>query len=165
VDVNPDSIGQSIECPHCQQPFMATNDPLQTIVDDTEPEPEDEPVESDAELDENRIKQVSALRRSLYRGRSYCIVGVIACVVTAIQLVINTVLKAREEGFGSKPIGYVICTIVLLIAASFLLRKAQAIQTELTNLHHPEQPAGDPDFSTLSDGSQRWKNLEDMTRQ
>ena len=51
-----------------------------------------------------------------------------------------------------------------MMAGSFLLRQVAALNRELRRpaVTEPEAP---PDFSTLSDGSQRWKNLEDMQRQ
>jgi hypothetical protein len=50
-----------------------------------------------------------------------------------------------------------------MMAGSFLLRQVAALNRELRQPALTE-PAAPPDFSTLSDGSQRWKNLEDMQR-
>src|SRR5688500_20375866 len=52
------------------------------------------------ELDGLRIRQLSALRRGAYRGRSYALIGVGACVVTAIQLLLMMIAHVRGRGWG-----------------------------------------------------------------
>jgi ribosomal protein S27E len=162
MQVGVDALNSSIACPHCGQTFVATPGE-QEIVDDTEPDAEEEiePARDD-ELDENRIKQVASLRRSLYRARSYCVVGMITCIVTAIQLVLYAIRFARA-GEANKTIGFILCAIAALIGGWFLYVKGSSINREIASLMHHDEPAAPPDFSRLSDGSQRWKNLEDMT--
>jgi hypothetical protein len=50
----------------------------------------------------------------------------------------------------------------LLIGTSFFFRKAAAYQREIRQLKPLADPVGPPDFSTLSDGSQRVRHLEDL---
>jgi hypothetical protein len=45
--------------------------------------------------------------------------------------------------------------------AIFFMRRAIVLHREATQ-SYLKDPTTTPDFSTLSDGSQRWKNLEDL---
>jgi hypothetical protein len=114
------------------------------------------------ELDGLRIRQLSALRRGAYRARSYALIGVGACVVTAVQLLIMTIAYVRSRGWGMYPTGYVLGACVAVMLASHFGRRAMELHRE-TKTPAPLPPApAEPDFSPLSDGSQQWKNLEDI---
>jgi len=111
-----------------------------------------------------RVRQLSAMRRGAYRTRSYCFIGLGLCAVAAVQLSIMAVRHVRALGWEWRPLGYLCGVAAAMMAGSFLLRQVAALNRELRRpaVTEPEAP---PDFSTLSDGSQRWKNLEDMQRQ
>jgi hypothetical protein len=114
------------------------------------------------ELDGLRIRQLSALRRGAYRARSYALIGVGACAVTGIQLLIMTVTHVRARGWGMYPTGYVLGACVAVMLASHFGRRVMELHREIkTPAPLPPAPA-EPDFSRLSDGSQQWKNLEDI---
>lgn len=117
-----------------------------------------------APMDALRVRQLSAMRRAAYRTRSYCVVGLGACAVAAVQLLVMTARHVLGAGWGWRPLGYLCGVAAAMMAAAFLLRHVTELTRELRQpaLAEPEAP---PDFSTLSDGTQRWKNLEDMHRQ
>jgi hypothetical protein len=108
-----------------------------------------------------RVRQLSAERRGAYRLRSYCVIGAGLCVVLGIQLAAWSVTGAREAGSGAKPIGYACGAVAAGMAASYLVRRAVELTRELRKPAQ-EAPEARPDFSTLSDGSQHWKNLDEM---
>ena len=115
------------------------------------------------ELDGLRIRQLAALRRGAYRARSYALIGAVASVVVAIQLVLMTVAYVRARGWGLYPIGYVQAACVAALLGVYFGRRALALHREIqTPARLPPEPPEGPDFSTLSDGSQQWKNLEDI---
>ncbi len=167
VSIPADRLGDEVHCLYCGESFLAqlgVSDPsIQQVIDDTAEEATEAAPQQEVQLDANRIRQLASLRRSLYRSRSYAIVGVITCFVTGIQLTINAYMEARDKGISAKPLGLSLCAIVLVVTAMVLLKKARHIQQEIRLLHHPDVADGEPDFSKLSDGSQRWKHLEDMT--
>ncbi len=161
------------------------------VEDDEQPAVESEPANgerSNDELDGLRIRQLAALRRGAYRVRSYMIVGAGGCAVAAVQLVWMTVASHR----AAASLGYILMAIVAAFGCSYFVRRIRAISKELDHsrldahamrcvqcgydvrglssgscpecgapLPAPPPPA-EPDFSTLSDGSQQWKNLEDI---
>ena len=138
------------------------------IVDD---EPEDEsagaddgaPADDTRAIDAARVRQLSALRRGAYRTRSYCFVALGLCAVAAAQLVLFAVRHVRAAGWQLRPVGYVCGALAAAMAGAFFFRRAAELNRELRQrpaaLADPQTP---PDFSTLSDGSQSWKNLEQM---
>jgi hypothetical protein len=53
--------------------------------------------------------------------------------------------------------------VFAFFAGIHFVRRIVALQREIrTPPPMPPEPPGGPDFSTLSDGSQQWKNLEDI---
>ena len=138
------------------------------VVDD---EPRDGPADDDGAsgavetraIDAVRVRQLSALRRGAYRTRSYCFVALGLCAVAAAQLVLFAVRHVRAAGWQLRPVGYVCGALAATMAGAFFFRRAAELNRELRQrpaaLAEPQTP---PDFSTLSDGSQSWKNLEQM---
>jgi hypothetical protein len=114
-------------------------------------------------LDALRVRQLSAVRRGAYRTRSYCVIGLGVCAVAAVQLVVMAVRHVRAAGWEWRPVGYLCGVAAAMMAAAFLSRQVAELTRELRRpaLAEPEAP---PDLSTLSDGSQHWKNLENMQR-
>jgi hypothetical protein len=116
-------------------------------------------------LNAARVRQLSALRRGAYRARSYCVVAIGLCLVGAGQLAAMTVRHVRAAGWEWRPAGYVCGIIAAMMAAAFFARRAAELNRELRTPRR-SAAAGDaqaaPDFSTLSDGSHAWKNLEQM---
>jgi hypothetical protein len=136
------------------------------IVDDTEPDVLEQEAPAEAEthgerMSAVRVRQLSAERRGAYRLRSYCVIAAGFCLVLGIQLVAMSFRGGRETGLGMRPVGYACGAAAAGLAASFLVRRAVDLTRELRK---PAQaaPAAAPDLSTLSDGSQHWKNLDEM---
>ena len=138
-----------------------------TVVDDA---PDDADAGSEAAavpetrtINANRVRQLSALRRGAYRTRSYCVIAAVVCGVAILQLAVLTVRHVRLAGWGVRPAGYVCGALAAAMAAAYFYRRAAELTQELRQrpaaLAEPPVP---PDFSTLSDGSQSWKNLEQM---
>ena len=74
------------------------------------------------------------------------------------------VRHVRHAGWQLRPVGYVCGILAAAMAATFVYRRAAALTRELR--HRPaalDEPQTPPDFSTLSDGSHAWKNLEQMS--
>jgi hypothetical protein len=112
------------------------------------------------DLDERRIKQLAKLRRAAHRSRGYLLVASVLCVALAGQLV--------WVGIGRYRVGWVVMAAGLWLSAPILLAlawrawiraKELKVEAERSALEEPRTP---PDFEKLSDGSQAWRNLEDV---
>ncbi len=119
-------------------------------------DPVDEP-----HLDALRIRQATALRRSLYRSRAYAVVAAIACAAAAAQCAWLALRHARALGWGMRPTVLIVLMLVAGAGALFLARRASSLNREAGATVLPE-PGAPPDFSTLSDGSQRARNLDEV---
>ncbi len=113
------------------------------------------------ELSALRIRQLAGARRAAYRARSYCVIGALVCVVAVAQLAWTGVRIIRATGFGLQPTAYVVVAILAAWGAVYFFRKAMELDREAKQSSLP-QATGEPDFTPLSDGSQRWKDLEDI---
>jgi hypothetical protein len=155
-----DAFSDIISCPHCGQPVSLASEEAtssEPIADD-EPAALDDPDEAD--LSGLKIKQISALRRGAYRTRSWLMIGAISCAVGAAQLV-YLAIKARREGLRLVPLGEVVSALFSLVLCVYFSRRALDAHREIQQ-SRLEEPTIPPDFSTLSDGSQRWTNLQEM---
>jgi hypothetical protein len=112
------------------------------------------------DLDGLRIRQVYQLRRSIYRARRYWLVGMGICIVAAGQIVWK-LFTSSPGSMGVSNAHAAVLAIACLVGAVFCIRQAAQLgrSARQSTLQEPEQP---PDFSSLSDGSQHWKNLEAM---
>jgi hypothetical protein len=134
------------------------------MTDEIEPNPEpsdDHANDRDAELDGVRIRQLAAMRRATYRSRSHAVIATLVCVVAAMQATIYLVQHLLHLGFSWRVLLYAAFVIAGSYGAIFFARRAIALHREATQSRVLE-PSSPPDFSTLSDGSQRWKDLEDI---
>jgi hypothetical protein len=113
------------------------------------------------ELDGLRIRQIAAARRAAYRARSYCVIGTAGCAVAAIQLAWMAVTVTRQSGLTRMAIAYAMFAIVAFCIATYFGRRAAAFHRE-AKASQSSSPLPPPDFTSLSDGSSRWKNLEDI---
>ena len=135
----------------------------------SEPDPnaESEPPPGDdrsAELDGLRIRQLATLRRAAYRSRSHAIIALLVCAVAVVHTSILLAQHLRYFGWGWRPPVYIAVILAAMYGVTFFWRRAVALHREAKQ-SHLETPTTPPDFSTLSDGSQRWKNLEDLSRE
>ena len=158
-----------LQCPACAAQFFA---PDTSVREESDPEREnDEPEDDEAsalnrqeELHYLRIRQaVLTERRALARTRTWYIVGTAGFAVAAVQMLVLAYKYVYTSGAGwrLRPVGYVLGALTACLAAVIWLQRIRAINAELRRpaLEEPETP---PDFSTLGDGSERWKNLEAM---
>lgn len=114
------------------------------------------------ELDGLRIRQVTKLRRGTARARSYLVIGVIVSVVASVKLVLMTIAYVRADGWALTPVGYLLFVGFLLMLAGYFGARAMEAHRELQTPMPLPPVEGEPDLSTLSDGSQHWKNLDDI---
>jgi hypothetical protein len=120
---------------------------------------------ADDHLNSNRIRQMAALRRAAIRTRSYCFIGLCVCVVAIAELVFETV-RDWPTPFSLRgiwlPALYIVCIALLgALAIPALLRLLIRFHREARQsiLPAPDRP---PDFSTLQDGSQLARNLDEI---
>ncbi len=142
--------------PPPDEPFVHNDLPEPSFIEDDEP-----PTDANRDdLDANRIRQVTKLRRAAYRSRGFLLIGSAFCAVLAVQLIWNSVGRFRGGSFVIAS-SYLMAASILFALAWLALKRAQHFKREAdaTALHDPKTP---PDFSPLRDGSQAWKNLEDM---
>lgn len=153
--IDPTASG-TVQCPHCGAELVPPPD------EESEPATGDEstPDEQD-ELSSLHIRQIASLRRGAYRARSYCIIGMGVLMVGAMQFLILAAHGVRASGWHLLEIGFACGAIAALI---FSWRLAGRVMTLTHELRQPllSDPSEPPDFSTLSDGSQHVKHLEEM---
>jgi H+/Cl- antiporter ClcA len=119
---------------------------------------------SDDHLNSNRIRKMAALRRGAIRSRSYCLIALGGCVAGAAELIFDAVRRwpapvdLRGVAISS---AYSLCAALLLALGGYFLRLGRRFHREARQSAIPP-PAQPPDFSTLQDGSQIAKNLEDV---
>ena len=112
-----------------------------------------DPSDREHELSELRIRAIALERRAANRSGSYFLIAAFACLVSAAQFAYLSIRDGR-------PIR-MIFAVVLLLAAISIGRKARLIRQKARQSALPE-PRTPPDFSALSDGTQQWKNLEEL---
>jgi hypothetical protein len=153
-----------LRCPACGAQFAAATEdaPAETLDYADAATPPDRRGDFTAELDGLRVRQIAALRRGAYRTRSYCFVAAAALAVVGVQLVVTTVRGLRSQPLWA--VGYGVLAALALVGFVHFARRVIQLTDELR--HSPTAalppPGPEPDFSTLSDGSQQWKNLEDV---
>jgi len=166
--INPAYVsGPVIECPRCHTQFFPP----------APEEPEESSDEDNALTDKTREEQLSALhikaaatfRRSAYRTRSYFVVGLVACTVIMVQIVINAIERIHHEHrVSAMSIGYFLFAFALFIGAgkfaNLALEVHRKINADIRAREQEELEAAKnpPDLSALSDGSQHARNLEKM---
>ncbi len=169
------------ECPHCSQEVAGAPEPLSpfwicphcgmqfAVV--VQPAATDDPAELEArqrqqagedELSELRIKQLSRHRRAMIRSRSHVLVGFLVCLAACaklIQMGVRELYRVHRINFRS--VGMLVFAAAAIIPAMYFLRRTRQFSSDLKKplLQDPPTP---PDFSTLQDGSQHSKNLENM---
>jgi ribosomal protein L37AE/L43A len=165
VSMDPLSEGP-LQCDQCGEQFSVAQEPdagaSEILEDEDKQAEEDLRQKHESELSEMRIRQISGLRRNAIRTRSWLIVGAIACVVGAAQLVFLAI-RGYRHGLRTGPVGDVLFAIAALMIGSYFVRRAREFIREIEK-SRLEEPISPPDFSTLNDGSQRWKALDELSR-
>jgi hypothetical protein len=150
VVVDPASI--AMHCEQCGHDFFLDHQA------EEEATATDEPV--DHELDGLRIRQRMTMVRSAYRSRSYAVIAAVVCVVLVVQSVLSMVHRMRTGSLAMAGM-YLLFALIGAWGTIYFFRKAASLHREAkrSSLDAPELA---PDFSTLSDGSERIRNLEDI---
>jgi hypothetical protein len=112
-------------------------------------------------LDPLRIQKFASMRRSLYRGRSYALMAAIACTAAAAQCAFLAARHVAAVGWQMRPVVFLLLMVFAAAGATWFARRAMSLHHEAQQATLPE-PAVPPDFSMLSDGSQRARDLEDL---
>ena len=154
-------------CPACETEFVIpaldgwTEPPLSL---EYEVPSFDRPLAGSAgdELDGFRMRQVVIARRAAIRSRTYMLLGAMLCAVGCAKLITMMIPLVRHGGWSRLVIGYGIAAALAVVGTLFCLQRAAELNRESKAAVLPE-PATPPDFSTLSDGSQHAKNLENIT--
>jgi hypothetical protein len=160
VDVSPQAAGRLVRCPYCNTDFFASEEQSHAeVVDDTD----NELVERDrAEaFDKLRIENYTALRMSAIRARSWWLIGFVLSLLVLLDMLAKITLHLMAHSWGWWP---TIDLLVLLIAgrcAFHSFKRAEEFKREIGKSAIPE-PTTPPDFSTLSNGQDRWKHLENV---
>jgi len=155
-----------LQCPACGEQFFPPETPEvpSESTESAEPKPS-----SEEELSGMRIRQISVMRRAAYRTRSYYIIGLGACVVIAIQLCLMIVRSIREEHLHFRTsslfafTAYCLFLIGAIAGGFFFARRLLELQQEIRQSLQKE-PAAQPDFSSLQDGTQHIRELEQMQK-
>jgi hypothetical protein len=155
-----------LKCPECGAEFFATAE------ESDEDRAERERMELEQQVKEDRLgdirhNKVLLERRSLYRTRTYFVIGMGLCIAWSMQLMFFSARRAiiEHQGLSLRVCLYLATIVVMLFLAYLCLRKIYAINAEASKpvQHEITKP---PDFSTLSDGSQLLdkaaKNLEKL---
>ena len=167
--VEPSDRGAILQCSHCGTQFFppAPQDSQEEEAESSSTETDDE-----AELSELRIRQLVTLRRSAYRTRTYFIVGVVACTLLCVMLVKYVYQSVRLSHHWElrDSTGSLFAVAALIGAFKFahhVSRTQREIDDALREREREEAEAAkvEPDLSTLSDGSQHWKHLEQIQRE
>jgi hypothetical protein len=123
-------------------------------------EPADSDSTEDIDLSETRIRQISGLRRGAFRTRSWFIIGAIVCLVAAVELA-QMAVAAFRLGHQLEAIGEAFFIVVAIFICGRFVRRSIELTREI-NTSRLEEPSTPPDLSALSDGSQRWENLNQL---
>jgi|SRR5579863_4845917 len=149
-----------VQCPQCGEQFLPV---LEQDDQSAPPSPLHVPSsDSTDELSELRIRNIANLRRGAYRSRSWLIIAAGVCVVGAAKLVQVMVVAVRSR-FYRAAVGDALFMLAALIIGTFVFQKIVSLTHEIrsSRLQDPPEP---PDLSGLGDGSQRWRDLENISR-
>jgi ribosomal protein L37AE/L43A len=161
--------GQMFRCPYCNMTFMIDGEADTT---DGAPVNDDEESQADRlemerrrheELDSLRIRQLSVLRRAEYRQRSYVVTGLAACGIAVGQSIWMARDSLARYGWRPRAFGYAVVILIAVLLAAWLWRQLKILNARIAEHHTTDTaPEREPDFSTLSDGQDRWKRLNDV---
>ncbi len=159
VDVAAESVGQLVRCPYCNSEFFAADGRTHDeVVDDTAAVDDDAPAPD--ELNSARVRQLAALRLATLRTRSWWLIGLLMSALTALDLLGKAVVYVWEfHAWGVRPTWLAVGGSAAAAVAVAAYRAARALAREAATSSLTE-PAAPPDFSTLDDGSNRWRGLE-----
>jgi hypothetical protein len=136
-----DAEADHLTCPGCAQVFLL---------------PPSEP-EGESKLSAARVRMLSQRRRAMVRTRSFALIGVFGMLGLGLACVLRVSAVANWTVRGA----YVLLAGFALWGAWRMWIKAGGLSKQLarSDLDEPESP---PSFEGLSDGSQQWRNLEEI---
>jgi len=161
-----ESQHHALQCSHCAEQFFIPGEAPEESGNHVEAFGDvglaaPTPSADDSELSELRIRQLSNLRRGAYRSRSWLLIGSAACLVGAAKLIEMCVVAARHKMLLAS-IGDAMGAVAALMICRHFVRRARVLTHEIAASRLAD-PIAPPDLSTLNDGSQRWRNLEQLT--
>jgi hypothetical protein len=161
VDIPAESAGQLVRCPYCNTDFFASEEHSHlAVVDDTGPSVEDAFTEET--FNKNRIAMLVALRVGAMRTRSWWIFSLGISIVAILDGLRRAALYVLVlHHWGIWPTIDVVVSLLAVRCAFFCRHRARELKTEIDFSAIPE-PTTPPDFTTLGDGSNRWKDLENI---
>ena len=129
VRVSPETIGQLVRCPYCNQNFFASDEHShQAVVDDT-PEVFDD---RGNELDTHRVRLLSARRMTIVRAASWWLIGLIMSITAMTAFTLKAVRIAREDQhWGPWPTGCMVVVATALWLARKCARELKAARIEI----------------------------------
>lgn len=150
IGVPVDLVGRAVACPACGDECSTA--PGGDEITDDRPA-------AGPDLSGVRIRQLSALRLATLRVRSWWMIGMLLAGVTAVDLLARAVGLARAgAGWATLLAAGATAAAAAALACG---RAARRLGREVARSSLP-QPSGPPDFSTLSNGEDRWRHLEDI---
>lgn len=179
---------QVITCPNCQEHVVIPSADGSTELEE-EKVAEQYRQEKESELDSLRMRQIIAMRRAAVRSRTYWLLGLLLCATGIIEMARLIIVHVfmNHEGWHRKTTGYAVAIGALVLGASHCIGRAKHWQKEsraelptgkCANCGYdlysrddrcprcstltPPRPVSAPDFSTLSDGSQVARDLDDI---
>ena len=161
IDVTPGETAAVVSCPACGEHVL-----IPAVDGSTELAQEEEAAarraeERQSELDGLRMRHVIVTRRAAIRSRTYNVLGAAGCVMAAVKLGIIAVQQGRRAGWHAAQGALVVMAVAAVYFGWHFLQRARAWGRESRGSAMPE-PETPPDFSTLSDGSQHARSLEEL---
>jgi DNA-directed RNA polymerase subunit RPC12/RpoP len=160
VDVSPLALGRLVRCPYCNTDFFASEEQSHAeVVDDTD----HERIERDrAEaFDKLRIENYTALRMSAIRARSWWLIGFYLSLLVVLDMLTKIALHLVARSWGWWPTIDLVALVLAGKCGLHSLKRAGDFKREIAGSAIPE-PTTPPDFSTLNNGQDRWKHLENV---
>lgn len=170
-------------CPHCHQPYivpsidgntalpdvsvrMKAADGFEVIDDTASTENDEETARRQAEdrenhLDGRHVALVAGQRRALNRARLFSLGFAMVCIAGLIQIGLLVGRNPSIFQHRQRMMWLALMTVGLLYFVLWLLRRYARITRQLRQ-PPASPPLPRPEFSTLQDGSQYWKNLDKM---
>jgi hypothetical protein len=152
VVIPADKAHENGHTPHGREPAF--------VVDDGDAEARRR---AEEELSALHIQKIAQQRRSAYRTHSWTLIGAALLAVGAGQMAWLAAGRARAGLLWDvRTIAFAGLVPVCLMLALNLYVKSRRILAEIAALRAAEEPTSPPAFDTLSDGSQRYRNLENL---
>lgn len=154
---------REIQCPHCGgMVLLPAADGTFAAPSEEEGERLLRPALRDDELDGLKIRNIAVGRRALIRARTYALVAVLGCLFAVVKGALAAGALVRARGWGLRAGLYLLIAVAAGMGIGYFGRRLYRLHRELTRPPAPDPNLPAPDFTELSDGSQRWENLDRM---